>query len=237
MCGRYTHFFSWAELHFLISQFVPLLMPDEPPGESYNFAPTQRGWVIAARAGAGSEAVERMRWGLLPFWSKTARTAYSTINARVEDASRAPSYREPWKQRRCVVPASGYYEWPLLADGKSKQPYYIRDAAGPILLFGGLWDRWQGPEGTVIETYTIVTREPQGEVATLHDRMPLILPPSLVRDWIEGSANDAAAIVHAAPEPTLRFHPVGKAVGNVRNQGETLIEPVAALAPPLESSG
>jgi putative SOS response-associated peptidase YedK len=225
MCGRYTHFFSWPELHFLLENFTGLILPQEPAGEAYNFAPTQPGWVLAAREGEGSEALQRMRWGLVPYWSKDARMAYSTINARIESASTKPAFREAWKRRRCLVPASGYYEWK--GEGAAKQPWFIHDAQAPVMMFGGLWERWNAPDGNVLETYSIVTMPAAGPVSSLHDRMPLILPAGLQRDWLHGSPEQAAELALAAPAPALRFHAVGKAVGNVRSQGAELVRPVA----------
>jgi putative SOS response-associated peptidase YedK len=223
MCGRYTHFFSWSELHFLLERFPSLILPPEPPGEAYNFAPTQPGWVLAAAQGEGSEALQRMRWGLVPYWAKDPKIAYSTINARIESAATKPAFRDAFKRRRCLVPASGYYEWK--GEGAAKQPWFVRSEREPVMMFGGLWERWNRPDGTPLESYSIVTLPAAGSIAALHDRMPLILPAELQRDWLHGDADQAAALALAAPEPALRFHAVGKAVGNVRNQGEALIVP------------
>lgn len=225
MCGRYTHFFSWSELHFLLENFTGLILPTEPAGEAYNFAPTQPGWVLAAREGEGSEALQRMRWGLVPYWSKDVRMAYSTINARLESASTKPAFRDAWKRRRCLVPASGYYEWK--GEGAAKQPWFIHDPHAPVMMFGGLWERWNAPDGNVLETYSIITMPAAGPVSTLHDRMPLILPPGLQRDWLHATPEQAVELALAAPEPALDFHAVAKAVGNVRSQGPELVRPVA----------
>ncbi len=179
-------------------------------------------------AAAHAAMAVSMRRGLIPFWAKDMKIAYSTINARVESASAKPAFRDAWKRRRCLVPASGYYEWRVLAERKTKQPYFVHAANAPVLMFAGLWDRWQDAEAEVIQSYSIVTMAAAGAIADIHDRMPLILPPPLLRDWIYGSADDAASIALAAPVPELAFHGVSKAVGNVRNQGGGLIEPLAA---------
>jgi putative SOS response-associated peptidase YedK len=179
-----------------------------------------------------------MRWGLIPFWAKDAKVGYTTINARVETVSTKPAFREAWKRRRCLVPSSGYFEWQVLADGKTKQPYFIRNVQAPILMFAGLWERWNGPDGGV-ESYSIVTRDAAPVVREVHDRMPLTLTPELLRDWLHGTVEDAAAIAHAAPAPELDFYPVSRAVGNVRNTGEQLIAPIedpAAGIPCLNSA-
>jgi putative SOS response-associated peptidase YedK len=226
MCGRYTHYYTWAELHWLLDHFTGLVLPSEPAGEAYNFAPTQAGWVLAAPHGEGCEVLQKMRWGLVPYWSRDAKIAYSTINARIESADSKPAFRDAWKRRRCLVPASGYYEWK--GEGTAKQPWYVRHDDAPAMMFGGLWERWNAPDGTVLQTYSIVTMAAAGPVSSLHDRMPLILPPALQRDWVFGTPQQATELALAAPEPPLHFHPVGKAVGNVRNQGPELVLPVAA---------
>lgn len=219
MCGRYSRDYTWAEVH-AFSQGLRLSTPAADPEPAYNVAPTQPGWVLVP-AGDGAASAQEMRWGIIPVWAKDAKIAYSTINARVETADTKPAFRAAWKSRRCLIPASGYYEWP--GEGAAKQPYYIHSAAGPLLIFAGLWEPGRDDRPA---TYSIVTRDAEGPVATLHDRMPLMLPVALLRDWIEGGPDDAAAIAHSAPIPDLAWHAVGKAVGNARNQGRQLIEPV-----------
>jgi putative SOS response-associated peptidase YedK len=225
VCGRYSSYYTWREI-WEFSGGLQLSVPSEDPLPAYNLAPTQAGWVLVGESESRALATQ-MRWGLIPAWARDAKIAYSTINARVETASSKPAFRSAWKSRRCLVPASGYFEWP--GEGKQKQPYYIHATDAPVLMFGGLWERWSPKDGEAIETYSIVTMDAAGDLARLHDRMPLILPPDLHRDWIEGDGEQAAAIAQAAPVPALTWYAVGKAVGNVRNQGPQLIEPVDPL--------
>ena len=226
MCGRYSIHFSWAEVH-AFSAGITVTTPTEEPEPAYNLAPTQSGWVIAPQ-GADRALARQMRWGLIPAWAKDVRIAYNTINARIESVADKPAFRSAWKSRRCLVPASGYYEWP--GEGKAKQPYFIHSPRSPVIMFAGLWECWKPEQGGSIESYSIVTMDAAGALANLHDRMPLILRPNLLRDWMEGSAEEAAAIAHAAPIPALEWHAVDKAVGNVRNQGPGLIEPIPEQA-------
>ena len=224
MCGRDTFFATWAQVREF-SLPLPLLTPVEEPSAAYNRAPTQAGWVIlAAEDGA---RVTPMRWGLIPFWAKDTKLGYSTINARIESASSKPAFREAWKRRRCLVPSSGYYEWEVPADGKSKQPWFIHSGQGPLLMFAGLWDRWRGPEGD-IESYSIIDQPAAGTITQLHDRMPLILPPTLYSEWLQGNP---AVVAETVPVPELGFHRVANAVGNVRQQGEALIREVEMPLP------
>ncbi len=220
MCGRYTREYTWEQVGDAMPS-ADIMFPKHEPKPAYNIAPTQPGWVIAEQ-GDGLAAVE-MKWGLLPSWAKDAKLAYSTINARIETVAVKPAFRAAWKSRRCIVPASGYYEWPVI-DGV-KRPHYIHRSDAPVLLFGGLWE--QRDDGQLL-TYSIVTKDADPSIADLHDRMPLILDPGTVIDWIEGDTDTAMAVAHAAPEPPMVFHEVPKAVGNVRNQGKQLTEEMAA---------
>lgn len=219
MCGRDSQFYTWKEIHAFYSG-IPLKTPEAGPAPNYNRAPTQSGWVLTAD-GAGATAQE-MRWGLLPAWAKDGKMAYSTINARVETVDTKPTFRGAWKQRRGIVPSSGYFEWQKV--GAAKQPFFIHNAAGPVLFFGGLWEA----RGDLL-TYSIVTRPADPVIKHLHDRMPLILPGELVRDWLYGTPDQAMELALSAPEPPLEFYPVDRAVGNVRNTGPKLIEPMGSL--------
>ncbi len=229
MCGRDTAFYTWRDVH-AFSQPLVLATPEVDPEPRYNRAPTDPGWVLVAApelvAGGGAEARE-MRWGLIPSWARDSRLGLSTINARVETACSKPTFRHAWRHHRCLVPASGYYEWQTLADGKSKQPYFVHAADAPVLMFAGLWDRWRAPDGHVVDSYSIVTQPARGATIDLHDRMPLVLPRERLHDWLYCDAQQAVALAQAVEPPPLAFHPVGKAVGNVRNQGPSLIAPLA----------
>ncbi|MCK7594956.1 SOS response-associated peptidase [Pseudomarimonas salicorniae] len=223
MCGRFTQQASWAEV-VAFMQPIPLLAAEEAIEPAYNIAPSQPCWALRP----GEDALEgaRMRWGLLPGWAKEPRIAYSTFNARAETMAEKPAFRSAFRHRRCLVPASGYYEWK--AEGKAKQPFYIHDEAAPILLFAALWEA-PHPRFGELPSVSIVTREADGPVSALHHRVPLMLDPELGAQWCRGSADDAAGIAHAAPGPQLAWHPVDRRVGNVREQGPGLVKPVRSL--------
>jgi len=225
MCGRFTRDFTWEQVR-AFSHMLDLVVPAEDPVPAYNIAPTDPHPVIVAADGGG--IVRDMRWGLLPPWSKDTRLPYSTINARLESVADKPAFRGAWKQRRALIPASGYYEWPVI-DGR-KRPHFIRLDGAPVLMFGGVWESRPDGAGGELLTYSVVTRAADPVIAPVHDRMPLILPPEVLRDWLHGSADDAMAIAHAAPEPALVYHEVDPAVGNVRNQGAHLCSPLESAA-------
>ncbi|PKO60354.1 MAG: DUF159 family protein, partial [Betaproteobacteria bacterium HGW-Betaproteobacteria-17] len=194
---------------------------------SWNRAPSQTGWAIVAHE-AGGEA-RPMRWGLIPAWAKDSKVVWSTINARLETAASKPAFRAAWKQRRCLIPSSGWYEWRRL-DEKTKQPWFIHPARDRVLCFAGLWERWQASGGEWLETYSILTRDADPSLRAIHDRMPLVLPPVVFADWLHGDATQAAGIALSAPAPEVGFHPVARAVGNPRNDTAALIEAVAGAA-------
>lgn len=223
MCGRFTQDTSWAEVHAFM-QPIALAASELPIEPAYNIAPSQPCWALRAE----QDALEpvRMRWGLLPSWAKDARSGYSTFNARAESMAEKPAFRTAFRRRRCLVFASGYYEW--TGEGKAKQPWYIRAAEAPLLCFAGLWEPAH-PAEPALPSMSIVTRQAEGEIATLHHRAPLMLDPQTGWDWCTVDAEGAAALSHAAETPALRWHAVDRRVGNVRNQGPDLVRPLSAL--------
>lgn len=223
MCGRFTQQASWAEVHAFM-QPIELSLPGEPITPAYNIAPSQPCWVLRPE-GDALHAL-RMRWGLLPGWAKDPKVGYSTFNARAESMAEKPAFRSAFRARRCLVPVSGYYEW--RGEGAQKQPWYIHADGAPLLCLAGLWEP-PHPQFGERPSVSIVTREAEGDLAALHHRAPLMLSPELGWEWCNGGPGEAAAISQAAAQPALRWHPVDRRVGNVRNQGAELIAPLSGL--------
>jgi putative SOS response-associated peptidase YedK len=124
-----------------------------------------------------------MRWGLIPFWSKDAKTGYKMINARAEQIAERPAFREPFESRRCLIPADGFYEW--AKKGKAKSPYCFALVDDSIFAFAGIWDRWRNPEKELIKTFSIITTSANALVSEIHDRMPVILEYENYDVWLD----------------------------------------------------
>ncbi len=189
----------------------------------YNAAPATEQLVIVGEG--GKRAARWHRWGLIPHWAKDQTIGYKTINARGDGVASKPAFRAAFRQRRCLVPATGFYEWKV-ADG-GKQPYLIRLKSGELFSFAGLWESWNGPEGEV-RSFTIITTEPNGLMARIHDRMPAIIPRELYARWLDPTLQDPAEIqpmIASYPAKELQAVPVSRKINNARNQGAELIEP------------
>lgn len=230
MCGRYTDHLSWDELVHLyrITEPYVAMRPNKEP--RFNLAPTQRGWVVRLDAEGRREPVA-MRWGLVPSWAKDIKIGSSMINAVGETVAAKPAFRSAFKARPCLVVADGFYEWKTLGP-KQKQPYYIRLRDGAPFAFAGLWERWWDkavPDAPPVETYTILTTTPNEMMAELHNRMPVILEPGEWDGWL-GTPDDRAALLRSLPAVRMECWPVGTAVGSVKNDNPSLIEPQAQIS-------
>lgn len=227
MCGRFTRDMSWAEV-VEFSRGLDLVLPQAEPEASYNVCPTQDSWVIAPGEGGG--IARTMRWGLLPPWAKDPKIGASMINARLETAAEKPAFRKAWVARRCLVPATGYYEWRL--EHGIKQPYFIHDLEHRVLMFAGLWENWKQPDGAWLQTFSLITRAAVDPMDQLHDRTPLMLQAPALAEWLHGDGAAATRIANAAVPPKLDWYPVTRAVSNPRSNGRGLIDPVPAPEPP-----
>jgi putative SOS response-associated peptidase YedK len=172
-----------------------------------------------------------MRWGLVPAWSKDAAIGSRLINARAETVAEKPSFRSAYKSRRCLIPADGFYEW-LKPESGPKQPYRITLAGGAPFAMAGLWERWEkAPDGTALETCTIITTAANEFVRPIHHRMPLILGATVHDAWLDAAT--PPDILSALPNPydgALEAHAVSTRVNNPRNDDDACIEPPGATA-------
>ncbi|HEY3009636.1 MAG TPA: SOS response-associated peptidase [Micromonosporaceae bacterium] len=232
MCGRYATTRGVADLSALFDGIddIGTLSPD------YNVAPTDPVPIVRMSERLGGRALSLARWGLVPAWARDPRQGARMINARAETVARSSAFGPSFARRRCLVPADGWYEWVKLGV-KGRRAYYMTPADGGVLAFAGLWTTWGEGDGRLL-TCSIVTTAALGELASVHDRMPLALPRSRWAEWLIGPADPASLL---APPPAdllagIEIRPVGPAVGDVRNDGPALIERIDAgpLTPPDE---
>lgn len=227
MCGRYATTRSAADLSALFEAYDDSgdrLAPD------YNVAPTDPVPIVRVSERLGGSVLSVARWGLLPSWAKDTRGAARMINARAETVATTRAYAQSFARRRCLVPADGWYEW-VRRDG-GKQAYFMTPRDGGVLAFAGLWSVWRGA-GDPLLSCSVVTMAALGELALVHDRMPLLLPRDRWSEWLSGDG-DPAGLLAAPSADTLagiEVRPVGRSVGDVRNDGPELVARVPA--PPL----
>ncbi len=210
MCSRY--FLDADGNIFAYTFHVPV---HDRVRKRFNIAPTQEAPVV--RVGAdGLREVALLRWGLVPSWARDIKVGTKMINARGESVAKKPAFRAAAKQRRCIVPATGFFEWQ--GEPGAKQPFAITVPDRPLFAFAGLWESWRPGEGPAVETFTIVTTDANAAVARIHDRMPVILPADAVDTWLTGPADAALALLTPyAGEVALR--PVGRYMSNVNHEG------------------
>lgn len=223
MCGRFTLLATGDEI---AAEFDLPAPPDVRP--RYNIAPTQN--VLAIRAAAdGIRDVATLHWGLIPPWSRDPSMAARMINARCETLTEKPAFRGAFKERRCLIPCSGFYEWRSIEGAKRKQPYFIRMANESLLALAGLWERGKDAEGKQIESCTVITTEPNDLIRPLHDRMPVILDRRNFDQWLNPSDSDLSKLTSLfCPFPGNRMvaFPVGLTVNAARNDTPACIEPL-----------
>jgi putative SOS response-associated peptidase YedK len=205
VCSRY---FLDADGNVIAYTFrVPV---NEGIRKRFNIAPTQMAPVV--RLGEnGAREVEMLRWGLVPAWAKDLAVGTKMINARCEGVEAKPSFRAAVRSRRCLVPATGFFEWQGPAG--RKQPFAITLPDRPVFAFAGLWERWKPASGEAVETFTIVTTDANESVAAIHDRMPVILPAESENAWLAGES--AAACKLLTPySGEVRLRAVSRVVSN-----------------------
>jgi putative SOS response-associated peptidase YedK len=223
MCGRYS-LICIDDLGNRFRVFNPMI----GARSKFSIVPGTRQPVIVQ--GAVGRELSQMQWGLVPCWTKDIRTARPIINARAETLAEKPSFKPLLKTRRCLVPASGFFEWKH--EGAKTIPFYIYLPDQPLFAFAGLYDEWHDPAGTVLATYTIITTEPNSLMATVHNRQPVILLQEHEEGWITGEHPDAGQLDEMlAPYPAEKMvmHPVSPLVNIPSNDNERVVRPVDSL--------
>lgn len=223
MCSRY---FLDADGHVIAYTFnVPV---HDRIRKRFNIAPTQEAPVVRM-AESGAREVALLRWGLVPSWAKDLALGNRMINARSETAAGKPSFRHAMKSRRCLVPASGFYEWTGVAGHKI--PHAITVADQPVFAFAGLWERWHDraqPDAPAVETYTLLTTIANRALAAIHDRMPVILSPADHEAWLTAAPAEAVQLLRPYADEAMRERVVSTRVNNPRNESDDLLAAVEA---------
>lgn len=228
MCGRFVSSSPPDE--------VARYFDAEPPGEaaigpSWNVAPTNDVYVVLEDGGI--RRVAPHHWGLVPIWAKSPSVGNKMINARSEGLAEKNAFKHAFRKRRCIVPVDGFYEWKAIAGQRTKQPYFIHREDGEPLAFAGLWEEWRGPDRAGDErlrSTTIITTSANNTMAPIHDRMPVILPPTSWNEWLDhtnAAIETLGRLLVPAPDHLLVMHPVSTDVGNVRNHGKHLAEAIS----------
>jgi putative SOS response-associated peptidase YedK len=222
LCGRFTLFDTAASL---AEAFEVVEVPSLSP--RYNIAPSQAVAAVRIPPSGGAREVVLLRWGLIPSWAKDPSLGDRMINARAETAAGKPAFRSAIRRRRCLVPASGFYEWKR-TNGR-KQPYYIRRPDGKPFAFAGLWESWEGPGQAAVESCAILTTSANELLLPIHDRMPVIVSPADYDLWLSPEVRDPAELARLfrpCPPEEMTAFPVGTAVNNPKTDSPQLIEPL-----------
>ena len=192
----------------------------------YNIAPTQTTGVVRLKPAGGGRELAALRWGLVPSWAKDVAVGAGLINGRSDGVATKPSFRAAYRQRRCLVPADGFYEWAPGPAKAPKQPYLVRRADRGTFAFAGIWERWQG-DGQTVQSFAIITTDANKILAAIHHRMPVILDPRDYAAWLDIGNERAQELLKPAPDGLLQAIAVSTRVNAVRNDDPGLIEPVA----------
>lgn len=229
MCSRLflTHMWSAMAAMFEVS------IPPVEPAPRYNIAPTQGLPCIRFNPETRQRSLDLLHFGLLPRWAKDRRIAASLVNARAETVGEKPAFRDAFRSRRCLVLASGFYEWQRM--GKARQPYAFALRDNGLLVLAGIWERWRDPvTQEIVRSVAIVTCPPNDVAAAVHDRMPVIVRPEDYAAWLGEMPADEArlnGVMQPYAGTDLNCWPVSLRVSRATNEGSDLIEPVAANAP------
>ncbi|MBD2395038.1 SOS response-associated peptidase [Cyanobacterium aponinum FACHB-4101] len=229
MCGRFVLSVSSVSIKKTFSLgSCPIFSP------SYNIAPTQKILAILGEEESSLNPLSEnnkwkscfLHWGLIPSWAKNSKNSSNLINARLETLGVKPSFKQAFSQRRCLIPANGFYEWNQEVYGKNPLLFYKTNKE--VFAFAGLWEKWQSPTGEIIESATIINTQARGIMAEIHPRMPIILKKCAYQIWLDKSIQDPkllSEILQSNLKDNLHFYPVNEAVNSVKNNYPELLEP------------
>lgn len=230
MCGRFVS----ATPPDQVAAYFETEAPEALLEASWNVAPTDD--VYAVVADGGTRHLDAFHWGLVPLWAKDPKIGSRMINARAESLAEKAAFKHAFERRRCLVPATGFYEWHQRDGVKAKQPYFVHRPDGDLYAFAGLWEVWRGADRDQepLRSCTIITTTPNSEMARIHHRMPVILPREAWDTWLDRDQRDLEVLgrlLVPAPSSVISLRPVATTVNNVRNDGPELTDEVDPDAP------
>lgn len=225
MCGRFVA----AQPPERIAEYFSASVDVDSLGPNYNVAPTNDIYAVVAEP---QRSLQAFQWGLLPVWAKDRKVGQKMINARAETIASKPAFKGVFRKHRCIVPMDGFYEWQA-REGQTKQPFFIHRADGEPLAVAGLWSAWRpkgsDPDEPWLHTASVITTSANATMATIHDRMPVILPRAMWDRWLDPDNQNIymlARLLVPAPDDLLTMHAVSTEVNNVRNKGPHLTDPL-----------
>lgn len=223
MCGRFT---LTADPGVLQEAF-PEINIQVPVKPRYNIAPTQ---PVAVITNLPELRLGYFHWGLIPSWAKDPEIGSRLINARSETLAEKPSFRSAYRRRRCLIPADGFYEWKVDPGQKAKTPMYIKLKSNLPFAFAGLWELWSSPDGSQIYSCTIITTQPNALMENIHNRMPVILPKTAYKEWLDPSERSPESVAHLLvpyPAEEMEAYPVSRLVNSPQVDVADCIKPIA----------
>lgn len=225
MCGRYALYADGEQLAWRFGTPVP-----HPIAPRYNIAPSQPILALRYNRDAKTREWTHFVWGLVPSWAQDPSISNRMINARAETLREKPAYRNAYRYRRCIVPVSGFYEWKKV--GRTKQPYFVRPTDDLPIGLAGLWETWRSPDGSELETCTIITTDANAVIQPLHPRMAVVLPPDAYEAWLspDTSLDALDKLLQPAPEDLLIAYPVSPRVNSPANDDPSLVEPLTTAS-------
>src|SRR4051794_30415174 len=227
MCGRYASARSVEDLATTFGIADDDI--DSAAAPDWNVAPTKP--VTAVLVRGGRRMLTTLRWGLVPGWADDPSIGSRLINARIETVGEKAAFRAALSGRRCLLPADGWYEWKTQPDG-TRQPYYLAPDGGGVLAFAGLWEIWYDGDGRELVTATILTGPAPTDLAGVHDRAPVVLPPAIWDQWLDPHEAEPVAFITPTPPQVVVPRTVSAAVGDVRRNGPELTTPIVVPEQP-----
>jgi putative SOS response-associated peptidase YedK len=232
MCGRITQKSDPETLSLDVATLIEAVA--EAPGPRFNGAPGQPHWVIRQHPKTGVRHLDRLWWGLIPYWTKEAAPRSKPINATAERVATAPMFRDAYARRRCLVPVDNFFEWAKTKTRGPKQPYAVAMKTGAPFALAGLWESWVHPQsGEIVRTFCIITTAANAMIAAIHDRMPVIIPPEAYDRWLSPAEPDPRDLLVPFPSDAMTMWPISPRANTPEHDDPSILTPVPP-APDLD---